>query len=71
MEALGDDLGATLGVFGGAKICAALTVTTGGIGLVGCGIALGAGIYLGGRTGSMLVGGQAANDLVNSIRNSF
>lgn len=71
LEGLGDDLGSTLGVYGGAKICAALTITTAGIGLVGCGIALGAGYYLGGRTGSMLVGGQAANDLVNSVRSSL
>jgi hypothetical protein len=71
LEGLGDDVGSTLGVYGGAKICAALTITTAGIGLLGCGIALGAGYYLGGRTGSMLVGGQAANDLVNSVRSSF
>ncbi|CAM2845237.1 hypothetical protein [Vibrio mytili] len=71
LSGLGEDLGSSLGVYGGAKFCTALIVTTGGIGVVGCAIALGAGIYLGGRLGSMIVGGQAANDLVNSVRSNF
>ncbi len=68
LTSLGEDLGATAGVYSGMKICAALTVATGGLALLGCAIAPLAGYYLGSRAGSLIVGGDAANKIVNTIR---
>ena len=68
LENLGEDIGTTAGVYAGAKICVALTVATAGTALIGCGIALGVGALIGGEFGSMVIGGQAANNLVGKLK---